>query len=81
MPLKKSGEIAGKNEEAEPKRKWHLVVDVSGTESKVWCYKEQHCIGTSNVWYMNQGNLEVVKQEMAKENISILGISEWKLMV
>ena len=29
---------------------------------------------------MNQGNLEVVKQEMAKVNINILGISELKWM-
>ena len=46
-------------------------------EGKVRCYKEQYCIGTWNVKYMNQGKLEVVKQ-MARVNIDILGISELK---
>ena len=46
--------------------------------SKVWCYKEQYCIGTWNVRSMNQGKLEVVKQEMARVNVDILGISELK---
>ena len=41
-----------------------------------WCYKEQYCIGTWNVRSMNQGKLEVVKQEMAEVNINILGISK-----
>ena len=54
------------------------VVDVSGGESKVQCYKEQYCIQTWNVRSMNQGKLEVVKQEMARVNIDILGISELK---
>ena len=45
---------------------------------KVQCYKEQYCIGTWNVRAMNQGKLEVVKQEMARVNIDILGISEPK---
>ena len=67
-----------KNEEAGPKQKWHSVVHVSGGESKVWCCKEQYCIGTWNVRSMNQGKLEVVKQEMARVNINILGISEPK---
>ena len=49
------------NEEAESKQKQHPVVDVSGGESKVWCYKEQYCIGTGNVRSMNQGKLEAVK--------------------
>ena len=44
--------------------------------SKVRCYKEQYCIGTWNVRSMNQGKLEVVKQEMARVNVDILGISE-----
>ena len=64
-----------RNEEAEPKWKQHPVVDVSGGESKVQCCKEQNCIGTWNVSSMNQGILEVVKQEMARVNIDILGIS------
>ena len=54
------------------------VVDVSGGESKVQCYKEQYCIGTWNVTSMNQGKLEVVKQEMARVNINILRISKLK---
>ena len=53
---------------------------VSGGESKIQCCKEQHCIGTCNVRSMNQGKLEVVKQEMARVNIAILGISELKCM-
>ena len=67
-----------KNEEMEPKRKQHLVVDVTGDGSKVQCGKEQYCIGTWNVRSMNQGKLEVVKQEMARVNVNILGISELK---
>ena len=43
---------------------------------EVRCCKEQHCIGTWNVRPMNQGKLKVVKQEMARVNINILGISE-----
>ena len=55
-----------------------LSCDVSGGESKVRCCKEQYCIGTWNVGSMNQRKLEVVKQEMARVNINILGISEPK---
>ena len=54
------------------------VVDVTGDRSKVQCCKEQYCIGTWNVSFMNQGKLEVVKQEMARVNVDILGISELK---
>ena len=68
----------GENEEAEPKQKQCPVVDVSGVESKVRCCMEQYCIGTWNVRSMNQGKLEVVKQEMARVNIDILGTSELK---
>ena len=66
----------------EPKQKQYPVVNVTGDENKVQCYKEQYCIGTWNVRSMNQGKLEVVKQEMARVNINILGISElkWKGM-
>ena len=53
-------------------------VDVTGGGSKVWCYKEQYCIGTWNARSMNQGKLKVVKQEMTRVNIDILGISELK---
>ena len=67
-----------KNEEMEPKQKQHPVVDVTGDGSKVRCYKEQYCIGTWNVRSVNQGKLEVVKQEMARVNIGILGISKLK---
>ena len=55
-------------------------MDVSSGESKVQCYKEQCCIGTWNVRFMNQSNLDMVKQEMARLNINILGISELKWM-
>ena len=53
-------------------------LDVTGDGSKVLCSKEQYCIGTWNVRSMNQGKLEVVKQEMARVNNDILGISELK---
>ena len=65
-----------KNEGTEPKQKQHPVVDVTGDGSKVQYCKVQNCIGTWNVRSMNQGKLEVVKQEMARVNIDILGISE-----
>ena len=67
-----------KNEGTESKQKQHPVVDVTGDRSKVQCYKEQYCIGTWNVRSMNQGKLEVVKQEMERVNVDILGISELK---
>ena len=67
-----------KNEEIEPKQKQHPVVDVTGDGSKVRCCKEQYCIGTWNVRSMNQGKLEVIKQEMARVNIDILRISKLK---
>ena len=67
-----------KNEEKEPKQKQHPVVDVTGDGSKVQCCKEQYSIGTWNVRSMNQGKLEVAKQEMERVNINILGISELK---
>ena len=51
---------------------------VSSGKSKVWCFKERYCIGTWDVRSMNQGKLEVVKQEMARLNINILGINELK---
>ena len=53
-------------------------MDVTGDGSKVQCCKEQYSIGTWNVSSMNQGKLEVIKQEMARVNINILGISELK---
>ena len=62
----------------EPKQKQHPVVDVTGDRRKVWCCKEHYCTGTFNVRSMNHGKLEVVKQEMARVNVNILGISELK---
>jgi len=67
-----------KNEEMEPKQKQHPVVDVTGDGSKVQCCKEQFCIGTWNIRSMNQGKLEVVKQDMARVKNDILGISQLK---
>ena len=67
-----------KNEGMEPKQKEYPAVDVSGDRSKArWC-KEQYCIGTWDIRSMNQGKLEVIKQEMARVNVNILGISELK---
>ena len=65
-----------KNEKNESEQKQYPVVDVTSDRSKVRCCKEQYCIGTWNVRSMNQGKLAVVKQEMARVNIDILGISE-----
>ena len=67
-----------KNEGMEPKQKQHPIVNGTGDGSRVWCCKEQYCIGTWNVRSMNQGKLEVVKQEMARVNVDILGISKLK---
>ena len=62
----------------EPKQKQYSAADVTGDRSKVQCCKEQYCIGTWSVRSTNQGKLEVVKQEMARVNVDILGISELK---
>ena len=67
-----------KNEGMGPKQKQHPVVDVTGDGSKVRCCKGQYCIGTWNVKSTNQGKLELIKQEMARVNIDILGISKLK---
>ena len=53
-------------------------MDVTGDRSKVLCCKEQYCIGIWNVISINEGKLAVVKQEMARENVDILGISKLK---
>ena len=50
-----------KNDETEPKRKQHPVVDVTGDGSKVQCCKEQYCTGTWNIFSMNQGKCVVVQ--------------------
>ena len=65
-----------KNEAMEPKQKQYPVVDGTGDRSKVQCCKEQYCTGSWNVRSMNQGKLEAVKQEMARVNVNILGISK-----
>ena len=67
-----------KNEGIESKQKQHPGVDVTGDRSRVRCCKEQYCIGAWNVKSMNQGKLEVVKQEKARVNIDISGIIELK---
>ena len=67
-----------KNEGMEPKQNQHPFVDGTSHRSKIWCCKEQYCIGTWNARSMNQGKLEVVKQEMARVNVDILGISKLK---
>ena len=76
MQLEISGEITP--EGMEPKQKQYPAVDVTGHRSKIRCCKEQYFIGIWNVRSMNQGKLEVVKQEMAKVNVNILGICELK---
>ena len=53
-------------------------MDVTVDRSKIQCCEEQYCIGTWNVKPMNQGKLEVIKQEMARVNVDILGTSELK---
>ena len=60
----------------EPKQKQYPAVDMIGDRSKVRRCKEQYCIGTWHVRSMNQGKLEVVKQEMARVNVDILGINK-----
>ena len=62
----------------EPNQNQHPVVGVTGDGSKVQHCKEKYCLGTWNVMSMNQGKMEVVKQEMARVNINTLGISKLK---
>ena len=68
MLLEMSGEITPERMKMEPKQKQHPVENVTGDGSKVQCCKEQYCIGTWNVRSMNQGKLEVVKQEIREGN-------------
>ena len=68
--------ISRKNEGMEPKEKQYPAVDVTSDRSKIRCCKEQYCIEAWNVRSMNQGKLEVVKQEMPRANVNILGISK-----
>ena len=67
-----------RSKEAEPKWKQGLVLDVSSSQSEVQCCKDQYFLRTWNVRSVNQGKLEVDKQEMARVNMDILGISELK---
>ena len=67
-----------KDEGMEPNQKQYPAVDVTGDRRKTQFCKEQYCIRTWNVRSMNQGKLEVVKQEMARVNVDILGISKLK---
>ena len=76
MLLEVSGDNSRKNEGMEPKQNQYPAVDVTGDRSKVQCCKEQYCIGTWNVRSMNQGKLEVVRQEMARVNADIPGITK-----
>ena len=78
MLLEISGEITPETMKGWSQSKNNPVVDMTGNGSKVRCCKEQYCIGTWNVRSMNQGKLEVVKQQMARVNIGILGIREVK---
>ena len=69
-----------KNEGMELKQKQQPIVDGTGDRSKIQHCKEQYCIGTWNVRSTTKGKLEVVKQEMPRVNIDILGISELRWM-
>ena len=78
MLLEISGEITLERMNGWSQSKNNTQLFVTGDRSKIQSCKEQYCIGTWNVRSMNQGKLEVVKQEMARVNIGILGISELK---
>ena len=78
MLLEKCGEITPERMTRQSQSENNTVMDVTGDGSKVQCCKEQYCIGTWNFRSVNQGKLEVVKQEMARVNINILGISKLK---
>ena len=76
MLLGISGEITPERMKGWSQTKQHPVVNGTGDRIKIQCCKEQYCIGTWNFRFMNQGKLEVVKQETTRVNIDILGISE-----
>ena len=78
MLLEISGEITPGRKKGWSQSKNNTQLDVTCHRSKVQCCKEQYCIGTWNVRSMNQGKLEVVKQEMTRVNVNILGISKLK---
>ena len=71
-------EITPERMKTESKQNQHPVVDVTGDRSKVRYCKEQYCIGIWNVRSMNKGELEVGRQEMARVNVDIIGISKLK---
>ena len=71
MLLEKSGEVTPERMKRCSQSEKSPAVDVTGDGSKVRCCKEQYCIGTWNVRSMNQGKLEVVKQEMARVKVNI----------
>ena len=79
------GKSRGELTIAPERMKW---LGQSGNDAQLWtclvmkipCCKEQYCIGASNVRVRHQGTLDVVKQEMVRINIDILGISELKWM-
>ena len=77
MLLEISGEITPERVQGRHQSK-NTTQDVTGNRSKVQCCEQQYCIGTWNVRSMSQGKLEVVKQEMARVNVDILGISKLK---
>ena len=60
-------------------KKQYPVVDVMGDGRNVWCCKQQYYIGNWNARFMNQHKLQVVKQEMARLNINILGNQRTKM--
>ena len=79
MLLEISGEITPERMKGwSQSKKEYPAVDVTGDRSKVRCCKKQYCIATRNIRLRNQGKLEVVKQETARVNVDILGISELK---
>ena len=79
MLLEISGEITPERMKGwSQNKKKHPAVDVTGDGSQVPCCKDQYCIGTWNVRSMNQGEFKVVKQELARVNVNMLGISELK---
>ena len=78
MLLEISGEVTPERQKGWSQTKPPPAVDVTGDSTKIRCCKEQYCIGTWNVRSMNQGKLEVIKQETTRVNVNILGISERK---
>ena len=78
LPIELPVELPRMNEVAGPKQIRCSVLFVYGDESKIWCCKEQYCIGTWNVRSLNQGKLDAVKQEMVRIGIDTLGIWELK---